>query len=178
MLRAARGRVCRFGYGETMDTILPEADERALRALAVAYATSVDRRDVDGFVGVFSPEGVLRVFDAGVHDEPRTILRGSTQLARVIERISAYEATFHFIGQASYTPDGLDGATGEVYCTARHLTRTADGATDFTMLIRYRDRYERLVDGWRIVDRAVVVDWTADQPAVPPTVGPPKRTSS
>jgi SnoaL-like domain len=178
MRRAARGRVRRFGYGKTMSGSLPEVDERALRALAVAYATSVDRRDVDGFVGVFSPGGVLRVFDPGVHAEPRTTLRGSTQLARVIERISVYEATFHFIGQASYTADGVGGATGEVYCTARHLTRTADGATDFTMLIRYGDRYERFVDGWRIVDRAVVVDWTADQPAVPPTAGPPKRTSS
>jgi hypothetical protein len=158
--------------------LLPEADERALRALAAAYAVSVDRRDVDGFVGVFSPDGVLRVFDAGVHDEPRTILRGSAKLARVIERISVYEATFHFLGQATYTADGSDRATGEVYCTARHLTRTPDGATDFTMLIRYGDRYERGVDGWRIVDRAVIVDWTADQAAVPPATGPPKRTSS
>ena len=142
-------------------------DERALRALASGYATSVDRRDVDGFVSVFAPDGVLRVHDPGVYDEPRSVLTGSEQLARVIERISVYDATFHFIGQSTYAADG-DGATGEVYCTARHLTRTRHGATDFTMLIRYRDRYGRVDGSWRIADRAVLVDWTALQTAVPP----------
>jgi len=142
-------------------------DERALRALGTGYATSVDRRDVDGFVSVFAPDGVLRVHDPGVYDEPRSVLRGSEELARVIERISVYDATFHFLGQSSYAADG-DGAAGEVYCTARHLTRTRHGATDFTMLIRYRDRYGRVGSGWRIAERAVLVDWTALQTAVPP----------
>ena len=142
-------------------------DERALRALAAGYATAVDRRDVDGFVGVFSPDAVLRVHDPGVYDEPRSDLRGSEELARVIERISVYDATFHFLGQSTYAPDG-DGATGEVYCTARHLTKTRHGATEFTMLIRYRDRYARVDGAWRIAERAVLVDWTGFQTAVPP----------
>ena len=130
---------------------------------------SVDRRDVDGFVSVFAPDGVLQVFDAGVADEPRSVLRGAAELARVIERISVYDATFHFLGQATYASDGDGaGATGEVYCTARHLTRSRHGATDFTMLIRYRDRYARGAGGWRIADRSVLVDWTALQTAAPP----------
>ncbi|MFI5041054.1 MAG: nuclear transport factor 2 family protein [Acidimicrobiales bacterium] len=142
-------------------------DEHALRGLAAGYATSVDRRDAAGFVSVFTPDGVLRVFEPGVYDEPRSVIRGTEKLARVIERISAYDATFHFLGQATYTADG-DGATGEVYCTARHLTRSGDSASDFTMLIRYRDRFVRVAGGWRIGDRAVLVDWTVDQTAVPP----------
>jgi SnoaL-like protein len=142
-------------------------DERALRSLAAGYATGVDRRDVDAFVGVFAPDGVLRVHDPGVYDEPRSVLRGSEELARVIERISVYDATFHFLGQSTYAGDG-DGATGEVYCTARHLTRTRHGATEFTMLIRYRDRYGRVDGQWRIAERAVLVDWTGLQTAVPP----------
>lgn len=142
-------------------------DERALRALGAGYATSVDRRDTDGFVAVFAPDAVLRVHDPGVYDEPRSVLHGSEELARVIERISVYDATFHFLGQATYAGDG-DGATGEVYCTARHLTRTRHGATDFTMLIRYRDHYGRVDGQWRIAERAVLVDWTALQTAIPP----------
>jgi len=139
---------------------------------------SVDRRDVDGFVSVFAPDGVLQVFDAGVADEPRSVLRGADELARVIERISVYDATFHFVGQATYAADGA-GATGEVYCTARHLTRSRHGATDFTMLIRYRDRYARGADGWRIADRSVLVDWTALQTAAPPArTTEPKRAGS
>jgi len=142
-------------------------DERDLRALAAGYATSVDRRDLAAFLAVFAPDGVLRVFDPGVVDEPRSVMRGAEEMARVIDRISVYDATFHFLGHATYAASE-GGATGEVYCTARHLTRTRHGATEFTMLIRYLDRYA-VVDGrWRIADRAVVVDWTALQTAVPP----------
>ena len=149
-----------------MSDALTVEDERHLRALAAGYAASVDRRDLDGFLAVFAPDGALQVFDPGA-DEPRAVMRGPDELARVIERIAAYEATFHFLGQAAYAPaDG--GATGEVYCTARHLTRTRHGATEFTMLIRYRDRYAVVDGGWRIADRAVVVDWTAFQTAIPP----------
>ena len=116
---------------------------------------------------MFAPDGVLRVFDPGAVDEPRSVMQGPEDLARVIERIAVYEATFHVLGQATYAASDR-GATGEVYCTARHLTRTRHGATEFTMLIRYLDRYA-VVDGrWRIADRSVVVDWTSLQTAVPP----------
>ena len=145
-------------------------DERALRALAAGYARSVDRRDAAGFVAVFAPDGVLKVRDPGA-EEPRSVLRGSAELARVTESIASYDATFHFIGQATYAEEG-DGATGEVYCTARHLTRTRHGATEYTMLIRYQDRYARVGGEWRIAERGLLVDWTGVQLAIPPR--PPK----
>ena len=148
--------------------VLTDTDEQSLRALAAGYAAGVDRRDAEQFLAVFAPDAILQVFDPGVQDEPRSVLRGTEELARVIERISVYDATFHFVGQGSYQAEG-DGAVGEVYCTARHLTKTRHGATDFTMLIRYVDRYGRSGDGWRIVDRKVLVDWTemhtANRPA-------------
>ena len=142
-------------------------DEQALRELAAGYASGVDRREPERFLAVFAPDGVLRVHDPGLYDEPRSVLTGREELARVIERISVYDATFHFVGQASYAADG-GGATGEVYCTAHHLTRTRHGANDFTMLIRYRDRYTKVDGRWLIAERAVHVDWTALQTAVPP----------
>jgi ketosteroid isomerase-like protein len=157
---------------------LSDADERALRALAAGYATAVDRRDTEGFLAVFTPDAVLRVHDPGVTDEVRSVLRGADELARVIDRIAAYDSTFHFVGQGVYRADG-DGAVGEVYCTARHLTHTRHGATDFTMLIRYADRYERRAGEWRIAERAVLVDWTELHTAIRPAGEvQPKRTNS
>jgi ketosteroid isomerase-like protein len=141
-------------------------DERALRALAAGYARAVDRRDAGGFVAVFTPDGVLKVREPGA-EEPRSVLRGSAELARVTDSIASYDATFHFLGQATYAEEG-DGASGEVYCTARHLTRTRHGATEYTMLIRYQDRYARVAGGWRIAERDLIVDWTGLQLAVPP----------
>ena len=149
-----------------MTTVLTLEDERDLRALAAGYATSVDRRDLQGFLAVFAPDGALRVFNPGA-DEPRSVLRGADEMAAVIERISVYESTFHFLGQATYAAAG-EGATGEVYCTARHLTKTRHGATEFTMLIRYQDRYARVDGAWRIAERSVVTDWTAIQTAIAP----------
>ena len=146
---------------------LTDSDERELRALAAGYAAGVDRRDQARFIAVFAADGVLEVYDPGVQDEPRSVLRGPGDLARVIDRIASYDATFHFVGQGTYRAEG-DGAVGEVYCTARHLTRTRHGATDFTMLIRYVDRYRRDADGWRIAARKVLVDWTELHTAIRP----------
>ena len=148
-------------------TALTDGDERELRALAAGYAAGVDRRDHARFLAVFAADGVLEVYDPGVQDEPRSVLRGPGDLARVIDRIASYDATFHFVGQGTYRAEG-DGAVGEVYCTARHLTRTRHGATDFTMLIRYVDRYRRDADGWRIAARKVLVDWTELHTAIRP----------
>jgi len=141
-------------------------DERALRALAAGYAQGVDRRDLGTLQAVFAPDAVLRIFDPGVTDEPRTVMRRE-DMPRVIERISLYDATFHFLGQSTYAEDG-DGATGEVYCTAHHLTRTRHGANDFTMLIRYQDRYVRIGGAWKIAERTLLNDWTGFQTAIAP----------
>ena len=146
---------------------LSDTDERELRALAADYAAGVDRRDQERLLSVFTPDGVLERYDAGVVDAPRGVIRGHEELARITERIASYDATFHFVGQGTYRAEG-DGAVGEVYCTARHLTRTRHGATDFTMLIRYVDRYRRDADGWRIAARKVLVDWTELHTAIRP----------
>ena len=153
---------------------LSDTDERELRALAADYAAGVDRRDQERLLSVFTPDGVLERYDAGVVDAPRGVIRGHEELARITERIASYDATFHFIGQATYRADA-DGAVGEVYCTARHLTRSRHGATDFTMFIRYVDRYARGADGrWRITLRKLFLDWTELHTAIPPAgVRPP-----
>jgi len=135
----------------------PAAEDRAaLRELAERYAAGVDRRDTELFLSAFDPEqGRLLVFDPSEASEPRGTRHGGDELAGVISSIARYDKTFHMLGNARYDVDG-DTASGEVYCTAHHL---ASDRTDHVMYIRYRDDYRRSEDGWRIVERRVLVDW-------------------
>jgi len=128
--------------------------ELALHAAAVRYAMGVDRRDRDLFLSALHPEARLRVSATGFEAD------GHEQLAGVVDRMTAYDKTFHLIGNTRYDLDG-DTATGEVYCLAHHLT----GGQDKVMVIRYQDAYSRHDSDWRITDRTVVVDWTYTCPA-------------
>lgn len=132
-----------------------------LRALSVAYATGVDRRDRDRLLSAFHPDAALAVVTDGGPHEPRRVLRGHAELGRIVELIARFPKTFHMLGQASYQVEGGD-AEGEVYCIAHHLDPAAGGGATMVMYIRYLDRY-RADDGgvWRIVERRVVVDWQA-----------------
>ena len=131
-------------------------DTLALRRLAENYASAADRRDAASFWGVFDDEvGVLKA---------RSEVRGLDGAAKIMERLSQYARTFHFIGNTRYETDG-DTATGEVYCMAHHLTPGPDSTTNFRMYMRYEDLYIRRpgragTGGWRIHERRFVVDWT------------------
>jgi hypothetical protein len=136
--------------------------EEALRAAAVRYAMGVDRRDPELFLSALHPQARLRVqgtdFEAVGHE----------QLAAVVDRMKAYDKTFHFVGNTLYDVDvnvdgsvggggrGDDTASGEVYGLAHHLS----GGKDQVMVVRWRDTYRRDGGDWRISDRTVVVDWT------------------
>ncbi len=136
-------------------------DVTAIRALAYQYASGVDRRDREGFLSAFRAAATLRVHRSGPDgDELVSTFTGHDELARVPELITRYARTFHFVGNHLCDING-DVATGEVYCTARHLTLDAQGDTDYVMLIRYRDVYRRDPGGpWLIDDRGVFVDWS------------------
>ena len=135
------------------------SDHEALRALAAAYARAVDRRDEPAFLAVFRPDEELRIFDPSGVPEPRSVIRGHDELAKILVRIARYERTFHLVGTSAYEVDG-DDATGEVYCVAHHL----GSGTDVVMYIRYQDVYRRDAAGWTIADRRVLVDWTESHP--------------
>jgi hypothetical protein len=135
------------------------SDRLALRALADQYAWAVDRRDRDGFLRVFHPDGVLVLLD---HADPSVVTatrRGHDELGEITGLIARYDKTFHFVGNARYDVDG-DRATGEVYCLAHHLTPNRHGGTDYVMLIRYQDTYSRREGHWRIDERRLITDWT------------------
>ncbi len=134
-------------------------DWLALRRLAISYARAVDRRDVDAFLSVFSPDATLAVFGRADDPEPRSARTGHDELA-VIPRsgMDRYVSTTHLLGQSDYVIDGAS-ATGEVHCVAHH--RTLDPTpSDRVLYIRYDDAYRRDGTGlWTITARRVLVDW-------------------
>ena len=150
-----------------MATVDEPATRDILRGLSERYVHGVDRRDVDTFVSVFHPDGVITVHDPSESEEPSQI-RGPERLAKIPKMLKGYSRTFHLLGQSTYVI-GEGVATGEVYCVAHHLSRDLHGGTDYVMYIRYEDSYRPDGDGvWKIVERTLRVDWTETRAANPP----------
>jgi hypothetical protein len=140
-----------------MDDLGPAVVEE-LRSLSFRYATGVDRRDLDLFLSAFHPDATLTVERPPAPARP---MRGHAEIGRVMERITIYAQTFHFLGQTAYAPTAA-GASGSVACIGHHLWRDDDdGDLDHVMYIRYTDEYRTGDDGrWRISARTVAVDWS------------------
>ncbi len=129
---------------------MSNADTDALRDLVVAYATGVDRRRFDDVAALFTEDGELLVRD--------TTRRGPVEIARALQQLEHYDATFHQLGQQTVHVEG-DGATGETYCIAHQIK---DGRARI-LAIRYQDAFARGVDGWRIAERRLEIDWARDE---------------
>ena len=134
------------------------ADRLDLRALVDEYALAVDDRDADRFAGVFTPTGVLAIYEPD-EAEPVLTYRGHDELRAVMKLLESYSATFHLMANHTCRLEG-DRATGDVYCLAHHLTEEGGAGRDTLMVIRYRDTYERTERGWRIAVRDVMRKWT------------------
>ncbi|HEY1633896.1 MAG TPA: nuclear transport factor 2 family protein [Acidimicrobiales bacterium] len=139
------------------------ADRLTLREVSDRYARAVDRRDADAIADIFTEDAELSIHEPAEAEPPSRVLRGRSEISGIPRLIARYPKTFHFMGNALYEIDD-DSATGEVYCVAHHLTHDPAGATDYVMLIRYLDAYQRCDDGrWRISSRRLLVDWTEDR---------------
>lgn len=135
---------------------------QALRDLVERYARGADRRMPAEVADLFVPDGRLAIFEGGL-SEARSDLRGRAMIEKALGRLSRYRVTTHLLGQQHV--DELDlgrgRAAAETYCMAHHVT---DGppARDHLMAIRYLDEFERTSEGWRFLERRLIVDWTAD----------------
>src|SRR5690606_32856172 len=116
------------------------------------------RRDLDLLLQVFADGAVMTIHRG---DKPSTITAPG-DLERIPTGLARYDQTLHVIGNHRVELDG-DDATGEVYCTAHHLT----GTEDFVMHIRYDDRYRRTADGWRVAARDLRLLWTSTETVTP-----------
>lgn len=136
-----------------------------LAELSARYAAGADRRDPDLFASAFVPDGRLRRFDGADSTHALTDRQGHEALREVPGLLARYDHTTHEVGQARYALDG-DLATGEVHCTATHVTG-GERPQALVMHIRYLDTYRRVDGRWGIEDRRVVVDRSERRPVGP-----------
>ena len=127
------------------------SDDEDLRNLVVAYASGLDRRRFGDVAHLFTNEGQL------THRGRTTV--GHDDLAMAFRVLERYDVTTHFVGQQATVIDG-DGATGETYCLAHHISEH----DNYVMSIRYQDVYARTTSGWRFASRELVVDWEEHRP--------------
>ncbi len=160
-------------------------DEAGLRALSEEYAAAADHRDGERFVGLFVPDGTLVVPRYPDDLRPVKVISGDDALRSVPEALRRYERTFHQVTNSRFTIDG-DVASGEVQCTAHHLSSTGgagrfpgdDGPewTDHVWFIRYGDDYVRTGRVWRFARRVLELQWVEEHPVArvgPSPAGPP-----
>lgn len=136
-----------------MDTTFKTiADRIAIRDVLERYCRGIDRLDADLVRGVYWDEGVD---DHGVY-------KGSGKdfadfvLPRLRER---YDGTMHSLHQSLIELDGARAKT-ETYFVAYHWGRKQDARFIDVAGGRYVDLLEQRDGEWRILHRAVVVEWT------------------
>ena len=147
--------------------ISPEeaADRLAIRELVDAYAHCADRRDAKGQMALFTEDTRFIVFMDATAAEPTQRLHGRESLAPVFDNLNTYAATMHFNGQSTVWMNG-DGATGESYCLAHHLSVGQDGQrTMMIASIRYLDEFVKQDGGWLFAERRLMVNWTETRPS-------------
>ena len=139
------------------------SDRLDLRDLAQRYADAIDRRDVEDFVGLFTDDASMGVYE---HGEKESVLeyRGAAGIAEIMGLVTIYASTFHVVANHLCKVDGSN-ATGTTYCLARHLVESGAGVRDIEMLIRYDDVYRKSTDEWQFTRRDIRRQWTVESPA-------------
>jgi hypothetical protein len=152
---------------------LLEAERDILRTL-YTYSHCLDLGDDEGWVGVFTEDGVIdvhytpdRLFRAQVREGTRHATgvrhQGGRQLRAFVAAHDHPPKRFkHLIVEPRITVDG-DEATGICY-----LVRVDDvGGGDLrcTSFGRYLDKYRKVGPGeWRIAERVVLLEGSFDRP--------------
>jgi ketosteroid isomerase-like protein len=138
-------------------------DRLEIRDLVDEYAAALDARSVERLVGVFTADARFDVTQHG-SDTVLAVYEASEEIAQIMTLISPFATTMHQMLNHQVRLEG-DVASGVTYCSANHLVGDPPSA-NLEMLIIYRDRYRRTVDGWRIAHRRVVRLWNELHPLV------------
>lgn len=128
------------------------SDRREIHDLVLRYCSAVDRADYDAVRRVYAADGV----------DHHTGFSGSADdfVAWLRERTRAYDGTMHLVGNHLVELMG-DHAFAETYGVAAHWgTPHEDESLNFSSGFRYLDHVRREKDGWLIVERTAVREWT------------------
>lgn len=140
-----------------MNNLTAELSDRlAIQDLIARYCRGIDRADYALVRSVYASDGV----------DHHTGFSGSADdfVAWVEKRSARLTGTMHNIGTHTATITA-NTAIAETYGTAHHWGDPHDDPTvNFTSGFRYLDRLRREKDGWRIVERFAVREWTRSDP--------------
>ena len=127
-------------------------DRQEIHDLILRYCSAVDRADYTAVRAVYAHDGVdHHTGFSGPADEFVAWLR---------MRTARFEGTMHLVGNHLVELYG-DHAFAETYGTAVHWGIPRDDpAVNFTSGFRYLDHLRREPEGWRIVERTAVREWT------------------
>lgn len=130
------------------------ADRYALGQLARVYALGVDMRDYELARSVFAADAIAEGSFSGPIDD---------YLPKVHGGAAAYQATQHNITNQYVSLNG-DEALVWSYAVAVHKVAPGesrdDGRKDMTLGVQYRDACRRFPEGWLIVRRQAVIQWS------------------
>ena len=127
-------------------------DRHEIHELVLRYCSAVDRADYPAVRAVYAHDGVdHHTGFSGPADEFVDWLG---------ERTARFDGTMHLIGNHLVELFG-DHAFAETYGTAAHWgSPHSDETLNFTSGFRYLDHLRRDPEGWRIVERTAVREWT------------------
>jgi 3-phenylpropionate/cinnamic acid dioxygenase small subunit len=135
-----------------------------INELGVRYARYVDRREFDKLPEVFSANASIAVYpgEPATH-QPLYKMNSLAEIQGAFQLLHRYDKTFHFVGQQLITEAGADSASGETYCMAYHFHTKQGREHCYVMYIRYQDRFAKVADQWRIVERQLILDRTTGE---------------
>ena len=135
-----------------MNDLADLRDRQEIHDLVLRYCSAVDRADYSAVRAVYAHDGIdHHTGFSGAADDYVTWLR---------ERTAVFDGTMHLVGNHRVELLG-DHAFAETYGTAMHWGRPFDDPDrNFTSGFRYLDHLRRDPDGWRIVERTAVREWT------------------
>ena len=151
--------------GDTSEAVKTLCDRRELYDLALKYARAADRRDYKLFESIFTPDIRIARYSGPDADSGELVfeMKGLETTLKGMARLESYEVTTHLVANQLAQIDG-DRASGETYCLAHHIS-TRDGVRqNYTMAIRYQDRFVRQDGAWKFEERVLLVDWERHQP--------------
>ncbi|PPJ12953.1 hypothetical protein C5E51_03440 [Nocardia nova] len=157
------GKLC-SGVGPSgEDGTVEPADRLAITTLAARYARAADLRDSAALTALFTPDAVLVLPPVLNGTEQAVEVMGRQRVvASVVDAVSRFVLTRHVVEQHVLEPVSRDRVHGEVYCTAHHISRRADGYRDRRVAIRYQDTFARIGESWLFSRRELVVDFIED----------------
>jgi SnoaL-like protein len=139
------------------------ADRLAIRELVEAYAHCADRRDANGQMSLFTANTRFVVYMDAKDSTPSQELHSREALAPVFAELNKYEATTHFLGQSTIFTLREDGATGEAYCLAHHVTLEGGKRRLMLASLRYLDTFVKNDGSWLFAERRLYVDWMEER---------------